>query len=137
MGKRFIRLQFHFTSEQPVHCAVTLPIIWLRFPANRMSRSWKARRLSATSFRAACRAARLFLIGSSETRHRPVSHQICIRNSRPSVRRAGEDFLVATERRGKRYEDNRNGTDVPPARPQLLFDMLGYRASKITRSTCE
>ena len=29
------------------------------------------------------------------------------------------------------------GTDGPPTRPQLLFDMLGYRASKITRSTCE
>src|SRR6266478_1625892 len=137
MEKRCIKSQFHFISEQPVHCAVTLPIIWLRFPANRMSRSWKARRLFATSFRAACRAARLFLIGSSETRRRPVSHRICIRNSRPSARRAGEDFLVATARREKRYEDNRNGTDGPPGRPHLSSDVFGYRASKITRSTCE
>src|SRR5213080_2033830 len=105
MEKPCIKSQFHFISERPVRYAVTLPIIWLPFPASQMSRSWKARRLSATSSRADCRVARLFLIGSSETRRRPVSQQICIRNSHPSARRAEEDFLVAAARRGKLYED--------------------------------
>src|SRR6266496_1555756 len=108
MEKPCIRSQFHFISEQPVRYAVTLPIIWLPFPANQMSRSWKARRLSATSSRAACRVARLFLIGSSETRRRPVSHQICIPNSRPRARRAAEDSRVVTARREKRDEQQRS-----------------------------
>src|SRR5947208_9451517 len=104
MEKPCIRSQFHFISEQPVRYAVTLPIIWLPFPANQTSRSWKARRLSATSSRAACRVARLFLIGLSETRRRPVSHQICIPNSRPWALQAGEDSRVVTARREKQCE---------------------------------
>src|SRR5205823_15123525 len=108
MGKPCIRSQFHFISEQPVRYAVTLPIIWLPFPANRMSQSWKARRFSATLSRGGCRVDQPFLIGSSETRRRPVSHQICIRNSRPWARRAAEDFRVVTARRGKRDEQQRS-----------------------------
>src|SRR5439155_1605057 len=84
-----------------------------------MSRSWKARHLSATSSRAACRMARLFLIGLSETRRRPVSHQICIQNSRPWARRAAENSRVVTARRQKRDDDNRNGRDGPPGRSQF------------------
>src|SRR6266508_959593 len=116
MEKPCTRSQFHFISEQPVHCAVMPPIIWLPFPENPMSRSWKARRLSATSSRDACRVARLFLIGWSETRRKPVSHRICIRNSRPPARRAGENFRVGMARREKRNDRSRtNGR----ARPEL------------------
>src|SRR6266540_6347904 len=109
MEKPCTRSQFHFISEQPVRYAVTLPIIWLPFPANQMSQSWKARRFYATSSRDTCRVARLFLIGSSETRRRRVSHQICIRNSRPRARRAAEDSRVVTARREKRNEEWSSG----------------------------
>src|SRR6266511_5719334 len=101
MEKPCTRSQFHFISEQPVRYAVTLPIIWLPFPANQMSQSWKARRFYATSSRDVCRVARLFLIGSSETHRNRVSHRICIQNSRLLARRAAEDFRVVTARRAK------------------------------------
>src|SRR4029077_20284167 len=100
--KPCIRSQFHFISEQQVLCAVMQLIISSPFPANRMSRSWKARRVSATSFRDTCRVALLFLIGSSETRRRPVSHQICIPNNRHQARRPAEGFRVITAGREKR-----------------------------------
>src|SRR5438874_1149972 len=122
MEKPCIKSQFHFISERPVRYAVTLPIIWLPFPASQMSRSWKARRLSATSSRADCRVARLFLIGSSETRRRPVSQQICIRNSHPSARRAAENSRVVTARREKR--DDRTPTNGR-ARPPRFHKMIG------------
>src|SRR6266513_2023186 len=122
MEKPCIKSQFHFISERPVRYAVTLPIIWLPFPASQMSRSWKARRLSATSSRADCRVARLSLIGSSETRRRPVSQQICNRNSHPSARRAAENSRVVTARREKR--DDRSPTNGR-ARPPRFHKMIG------------
>src|SRR6266542_875280 len=102
MEKPCTRSQFHFISEQPVRYAVTLPIICLPFPANQMSQSWKARRFYATSSRDTCRVARLFLIGSSETRRRRVSHQTSNRNSSTRARRTAEESRVVKERREKR-----------------------------------
>src|SRR6266498_4401458 len=101
MGKRCIRLRFRFILEPPARCAAMLLIISLPFPANRMSRSWKARRSSATSSRDVCRAARRFSIGSSAMRRNPDSRRIYILSNRHSARQAAANFLAATARRAR------------------------------------
>jgi hypothetical protein len=121
MEKPCIRLQFHFTSERPVRCVAMLPIISSPFRASRTSRSWKARRLSATSSLDACRVARLFLIGSSETRRRPVSHQIYIPNNRHQARRPAEGFRVVKAGRAKWNERQRTG-----GRDRIIAGLMAF-----------
>jgi len=63
--------------------------------------------------------ARLFLIGSSETRRRPVSHQICIPNNRHQARRPAEGFRVITAGREKRNERQPTG-----GRDRIIADLM-------------
>src|SRR5439155_21312483 len=104
MEKPCIRLQFHFTSERPVRCVAMLPIISSPFRVSRTSRSWKAKRLSATSSRDACRVAQHFSTGSSVTRRNLDNRQICIPSNRHLARQPAEDFRVLTAGRAKQDE---------------------------------
>jgi hypothetical protein len=122
MEKPCIRLQSHFTSEQPVRCVAMLPIISSPFRVSRTSRSWKATRLSATSSRDACRVAQHFSIGSSVTRRNPDNRQICIPSNHHPARQPAEDFRVLVAGKAKQDERRipRGSTRIPRARERVL-----------------
>src|SRR4029453_5387109 len=108
MEKLSTRLQFLFTSERPVPCVAMLPIISTPFPESRTSRSWKAKRLSATSSRDVCRAAQHISTGSRVTPRKPEHRRICIRSNRhPAPQKAG-DFHKARAKKAKRDDRRRN-----------------------------
>src|SRR5947208_3422676 len=122
MEKPCIRLQFHFISEQPVRCVAMLPIISSPFRVSRMLRSWKAKRLSATSSQDACRVAQHFSTGSSVTRRNPDNRQICIPSNRQPARQRAEDFRVLTAGRAKQDKRRipRGSARIPRARERVL-----------------
>src|SRR5205823_1736612 len=125
MEKSCIRLQFHFTSERPVRCVAMLPIISWPFPVSQTSRSWKARRLSATSSRDSCRVAQHFSTGSSVTRRNPDNRQICIPSNRHWARQPAENFRVVTAGRAKRNERGIRNSALPPGAPWSFHKMIG------------
>jgi hypothetical protein len=61
---------------------------------------------------------RLFLIGSSGTRRRPVSHQICTPNNRHRARRPAEGFRVVAKGREKRNKRQ------PPGEHDRIADLI-------------
>jgi len=131
MEKPCIRLQFHFTSERPVRCVAMLQIISSPFRASRMSQSWKAKRLSATSSRDACRVAQHFSPGSSVTRRNPDNHQICIPSNRHPARQPAEDFRVLPAGRAKQDERRilRGSARIPRARERVFAGGWRFRFS--------
>src|SRR6266567_5855092 len=119
MAKPCIKSRFHFILVQQDRCAAMLPIIWSPSPVNRMSRSWKARPLSAILFPVACREDRLFLIGSSVMRRKAVNLQTFILNNRRRALQVAESFHAVMKGRGRRNECKPKDNDEPPGHPTV------------------